>query len=153
MEKTKLEKYAEIQPMVQKEVRDIATQVYKEMAAKYGVAEVPYHEHNGVDSAKIPPSSLTSYIPIDVSTVGTVFKYATSIGQGIFAAGITPGILPLVVISGGGVPPADEFQGGEADDGTIVVFTNVDTLAVELWVKVGSFWRGVDLPLSAPAVV
>ncbi len=48
-----LDKYADIQAMVQKDARDIASQVYRELGSQYGVPEVPYHIHMGTDSPKI----------------------------------------------------------------------------------------------------
>lgn len=50
---TKLQEYAKLQALVQKEARAIAEQVYDEKAAKYGVAKVPLHRHNGFDSPQV----------------------------------------------------------------------------------------------------
>ncbi len=58
MDKSKLERYAEIQAMVQKEARDIAVQVYQEMGTQYAVPVVPFHVHNGIDASTIPGESL-----------------------------------------------------------------------------------------------
>lgn len=52
-EKTKLEQYQDLQALVQKDARDVAERVYEEKAAKYRVAEVPFHKHNGFDSPKV----------------------------------------------------------------------------------------------------
>lgn len=57
-EKTPLEKYQEIQAMVQKDARDQATKVYKELGTRTGVARVPLHIHNGVDTPRIPQDSV-----------------------------------------------------------------------------------------------
>lgn len=76
--KTSLEKYAEIQAMVQKEARDVATQVYKELGTRTGVAVVPLHIHNGVDTPKIPQSSIIPNLralgSITMSTDGTRYS-------------------------------------------------------------------------------
>lgn len=55
---TPIEKYAEIQAMVQKEARDIALKVYREEGTRYGVGKVPLHYHNNIDSPNIPESSI-----------------------------------------------------------------------------------------------
>ena len=237
-----MEKYAEFQAMVQKDARDIATQVYNELGTKFGVAKVPLHAHNGVDSPKLPPSSSTAFIPIDINTLGVVFQIANSLGQGVNYEGITPGVVPIPVIYGGGLisfgdsttqfdvtNPAGTtfrytydgvgknplinshsftvgndvvitgtnlnvnnrgtfaitgsgedyfevtnaagvvesnktigsgsietdsmFEGGESQNGTILAYHDTGTLATQLWVKIDSFWFGVTLPLSAPAVL
>lgn len=55
MAKTKLQQYADIQALVQKDARDVAKKVYKEESdkSKYKVPQVPYHTHNGSDSPSI----------------------------------------------------------------------------------------------------
>jgi len=60
MAKTKLQQYADIQPLVQKEARDIAKKVYKEETdrSKYKVPQVPFHTHNGSDSALLKQGNL-----------------------------------------------------------------------------------------------
>lgn len=50
--------YAQIQALVQKEARDQALKVYKEQGNRYGVAKVPLHYHNNIDSPNIPSSSI-----------------------------------------------------------------------------------------------
>ncbi len=57
---TKLQKYAEIQPLVQKDANDIAVKVYNELGTEFGVAKVPYHEHNGIDSPNIPFTNIAN---------------------------------------------------------------------------------------------
>lgn len=67
MEKSNLEKYAEIQALVQKEARAIAMEVYKKEGTQFGVAKVPYHIHNGTDSPEIvsPSVSYIGFIPYE----------------------------------------------------------------------------------------
>jgi len=64
---TRMEKYAEIQAMVQKEARDIATQVYKQMGTQYGVSKVPLHYHNGIDSPQLirPDVTYIGFVPYE----------------------------------------------------------------------------------------
>jgi len=56
---TKLQQYAEIQAMVQKEIKTMFPTLYSQEATKYGVASVPLHEHNGFDSNKISQANVT----------------------------------------------------------------------------------------------
>lgn len=58
-DKTKLEQYAEIQPLVQKEIESQFQRLYQQYASKYGVASVPLHTHNGLDAPKINSANLT----------------------------------------------------------------------------------------------
>lgn len=62
---TPLQKYAEIQAMVQKDARDIAEKVYAEKGTSYGVAKVPLHYHNGIDSPTLiqPAVSYIGFVP------------------------------------------------------------------------------------------
>ena len=48
-----LELYTKIQELVKNEARQQATQVFNELGTKYGVAQVPTHTHNGVDSLQL----------------------------------------------------------------------------------------------------
>ena len=105
MDKSKMEKYAEIQAMVQKEARDIAEQVYKENANRYGVAKVPLHYHNGIDSPFLinPAVTYIGFIPYDggeytVQTTGSISGGATSAtlvnawnGSGVFTVTFSNG--------------------------------------------------------------
>jgi len=50
--------YAQIQALVQKEARDQALKVYKEQGNRYGIAKVPLHYHNNIDSPNIPSQSI-----------------------------------------------------------------------------------------------
>lgn len=52
-DQTKLQIYEQIQAMVIKDATDAARRVYAEEASKYGVAKVPLHTHNGLDSDKV----------------------------------------------------------------------------------------------------
>lgn len=77
---TPLEKYAEIQAMVQKEARDIAMSVYNEMGTKFGVSQVPLHSHNGIDSPRIPSTSISASFRtsgnITMATDGATYRIA-----------------------------------------------------------------------------
>lgn len=43
----------QVQQYVQKEARRIAESVYSEQATKFGVAQVPFHKHNGFDASRV----------------------------------------------------------------------------------------------------
>jgi hypothetical protein len=62
--KSKLEQYAAIQPMVQKDIEtklnSMFESLYKQYATKYGVASTPLHTHNGLDSPRINAWDLSS---------------------------------------------------------------------------------------------
>lgn len=55
---TKLQKYAEIQAMVQKEIQSEFPKLYQQYATKFGVADVPLHTHNGLDSQRLKASDI-----------------------------------------------------------------------------------------------
>jgi len=62
-----MDKYAEIQAMVQKDATDIAEKVYKKLGTQYGVSKVPLHYHNGVDSPVIirPDVTYIGFVPYE----------------------------------------------------------------------------------------
>lgn len=144
MDQTKLEKYAEIQAMVKKEARDIAMQVYSEMATQYGVAVVPTHSHNNVDSNQLFPSSIKDFNSLPATT-GSVLSPGKLLSS--FLAN-NPQVVynyPLPVITGTG---ADPFNGGDAPDGTTLIF-DIPGGTTRIWVRANNTWSGVNLPLVA----
>lgn len=50
--------FFKIQEMVRNEARQIATEVYNDLGTRYGVAKIPTHTHNGIDSNQIPAKNL-----------------------------------------------------------------------------------------------
>ena len=50
---TKMERYQEMQAMVQKEIEKMFPKLYSQEATNYGVAATPCHQHNGLDSPQI----------------------------------------------------------------------------------------------------
>ena len=77
-DKTPLQIYEEIQAMVRKDAHDEATKVYKELGTRTGVARVPLHIHNGVDTPMIPQSSVIPNLratgSITMATDGTRYR-------------------------------------------------------------------------------
>lgn len=57
-EKSKLEKFEEIEALIRKASAEEALKVYKQEAAQYEVPRVPYHVHNGVDAPIIPEDNV-----------------------------------------------------------------------------------------------
>lgn len=87
-----LDKYADIQALVQKEATDIARKVYKEEANKYKIAqEVPLHRHNGFDAPKVKIQDLEGMMgtsgSIEMSTTNTRYFLGLNAATGF---GITP---------------------------------------------------------------
>jgi hypothetical protein len=123
---TKLEQYAELQPFIQKDIRDLATQIYEEMAQKqkFNVSQVPLHRHNGKDAPYIPALNVEGFVPLPSSQNGVVnqnllqgqiatqgdstltFSLRTTSNQQVFP------IYPIVIISGGGSSTVLELTGG-----------------------------------------
>lgn len=86
--------FAKIKEMVRNEARNIATEVYNDLGTRFGVAKIPTHTHNGVDSNQIPSKNLVqgnkyiSSITEDTTetvTIGGIFNPSTIIFSG-FAA-------------------------------------------------------------------
>lgn len=84
-EKTKLEKYADIQAMVQQEIRTMFSQLYSQEATKYGVAKVPLHRHNGADAPTIGDGSINNFVQLPAT------ESTPAYGNGASSSG-TPGV-------------------------------------------------------------
>lgn len=52
-DRTKLQKYEEMQAMVRKEVETMFPNLFKQYATQFGVNKTPTHTHNGTDSVQI----------------------------------------------------------------------------------------------------
>jgi hypothetical protein len=83
-----LYQYANIQPLVQKEIND-AIQLYANQA-KFGVTPIPAHQHTGVDSANINFEDLggipiVTSAPADKPEPGTVRLYSSGGTYKIYA--------------------------------------------------------------------
>ncbi len=222
MDKSKLEKYAEIQELVRKEARTIATQVYQELGTQFGVASVPFHTHNNVDSPQIGDVSIFNFLPLPANLNGVASLMVLGnqvidnpVGNGvgnpssvyvhplpiIYGSGTTAAITFTGALSAGAVSGtltagwsgatgvyavqfsstetrnvtltngatsatwstalvyagttsatvvADAvFKGGNAPQGTMVIFRNDDTNARQIWVKTDSIadpgtWLGFN---------
>ncbi len=152
---TPLEQYQQIQAMVQKEAREIATSVYKELGSQYGVPSVPVHDHDGVDSLQIPTENIPAFLPLPSTTGGVIssamlntqtLNNAVTSGQNNPANAFT---FPLNIIYGYGVGVFSAFNGGDAPEGSVILFANGTTNGAQIFVRIQGGWRGVDLPLMA----
>lgn len=100
--------------VIRQEATKAAEKVYASKGTQYGVANVPTHVHNGVDSVSIPPTSIDNFATLPSGLSGVLSRVAlgtqvvtqgntksgfgavTNVIQSVFAE------MPLVIISGGG---------------------------------------------------
>ncbi len=154
MSKTKLQQYSEIQEMVRKESRDIAMQVYEEMASKYDVVNVPFHNHNNINSPILPATSVEGFVPLPANTGGVLSSgllqqrqaYFYQKNEGLQSVVSSIPIYPLPIISGDITPENFQFAGGDAPDGTLLIYK--EAAAWQLWIRLFGVWKGVNLTLS-----
>lgn len=140
--------------LIKIESRKQAEAVYAERGTQYAVADVPDHNHNGVNSNQIPASSIQEFVPLDSTGLGVnaslsgVLAVAAAEGQflndsdGSKARSSGVYLKPVPIIYGHGVGVGSQFDGGIAPDGTMLIFSN-PAVAQELWWKVGGQWWGV----------
>lgn len=148
----------QLDPETIKAIQQIATEaaeaVYAKEGSQYGVARVPAHTHNGVDSNNIVPTSVTGFLPLPATLDGVVnpivlqnqivtqgntsrgYGRFESVGQSSFP------IFPMPIIYGNGAGTDSEFQGGEAPEGTLIFFNNGPTIS-GLWIRSGGNWFGI----------
>lgn len=120
---------------------------------QFTLSKIPAHEHNGSDTVKVPVSSIKEAIPITGSaggvfnsailgnqTINRLYNSNTSNPSFVYS-------LPSNVIYGFGVGVDSAFNGGLAEEGTMIVFSN-GALST-LWFMLDGTWRGVSLNLSA----
>ena len=150
-----IEDYSKIQVAVQKEIEtaleEFSSKLQKDQ--QYRLSKIQNHVHSGTDAPKIPGSSITSYIAMTGTSNGVVSS-SNLAGQSINAQGSIlvppiPGtiyVAQLPIIYGAGVGVASQFNGGFAQEGTMLFFNNGSTVN-QLWVMADGTWRGVDFPL------
>lgn len=143
--------YQKIQELVKKEARAQATAVYNELGTRYNVAKVPTHLHNGIDSVPIPATSVLGFMNLPATSGGVA--NATTLGNQVMTQGdavngygnkATPNqavfsVYSIPIIYGNGVGLDGAFNGGDAPDGTVIMFDNGLTFAT-LCVKTGNGW-------------
>ncbi len=126
--KTKLEQYENIQALVQKEIETQFPKLYHQYAAKFGVADVPLHYHNGFDAPQIPAENIVNKMrasgSITLATDGRQYELQLTgtptqilfYGNAVRYNGSTPDIRAFVV--------------GSAQLGPSYFFQPVDTSTV-----------------------
>ena len=128
--------------MDEQQIRSI---VQDELRRNYssGSPDVPRHSHNGTDNIQIPPENLIGWsrIPFTQNGFGgslepsSVTKAAQSFDNDKLA------IYPIPIIySGSGVG----FNGGDAPNGTMIIFTEGSAVTTTLYVRVDGSWYGVN---------
>lgn len=136
--------------MDENKVRQIATDVYRNLGSRFGVNQVPTHVHNGIDSPQLP-----QFIQVGAAA-GQVFSSQNTVGQ-IINVNPETGIggnsniytVPIPTIYGQGVGFASQFNGGDAPPGSMLIFMNTP-VGAQLWwraysVAAGKYvWYGVD---------
>lgn len=60
----------QIRQMAREEARKIATEVYTQLGTRYGVAKVPTHTHDGVDSVGLGASAIDQFEPLPATEGG-----------------------------------------------------------------------------------
>lgn len=141
----------------QEQVEKIAIDVFNRMStqSQFNVSPVPSHTHNGTDTVKIPPTSVTNFAPLSgfkSGTVGDTSGVLSSDNIGV-ATPPYPIIYPVPVIPGYGVGSFSQFNGGSAPFGAMVLFENEGIPLYQLWVRlvdgVGNpLWVGTGLTAS-----
>lgn len=164
MEKeSKMEKYADIQALVKKEIETQFPKLYDQYAGKYAKAQTPLHRHNGSDSPVLQPTAVNGFNPLPGVESGILASENITGGRqyyfnaGDFATsailpanfnGGTPVVpaFPLVIISGDVGEEELPFLGGNAPEGTAIVYKLGSS--AQLWVMIFGVWYGVNLSVT-----
>lgn len=147
------ELFSKIEGMVANVAKQQATAVFNDLGTQYNVGKVPTHMHNGVDSLKIPATSVEQFQLLPATDGGVanptvlgnqvITQGSTERGYGNLATvsqAVFP-VFPIPIIYGNGVGVDSQFNGGDAPDGTVVFFDNGLTLS-GLYIKTSNGWYG-----------
>ncbi len=111
-----------------KELEKIILELQRKVAKLEADRTPKLHAHTGFDSNKVSGYNLKEVLPIGDIGVGLDAKNARTAGNGqTFGGGF--GSLPIPIIRGFGVGGSSAFVGGDAPDGTMLLFTNGLTLS------------------------
>lgn len=142
--------------IIQLEARKQAEAVYAQKGTMFGVANVPTHAHNGIDSTQLSAQAISDFVPLDSTGDGVsaqtsgILAVARAEGQRLNDqdAAFTPAtgayVKPIPIIYGHGVGVGSQFDGGLAPNGTLIIFSN-QAIAQQLWWRAGDQWWGVDV--------
>lgn len=130
--------------------------------AQYSVARVPVHTHNNIDAPNVPAPNVTGFLPLSAVDGGvldpdnletrTAFWEQVTLDGGQTNTGnraLIP-VFPVPIISGDKGEEAFDFAGGDAPDGTLLLYKGGDYW--QLWGMFFGSWKGITLPFS-PGVV
>lgn len=127
--------------MTEADVERIATQVYQKYGTRFGNPQVPVHYHNNIDSPFLPQFQAVNTgnngVFSSKNLAGQVLNINQTTGQGqsnVYS-------VPIPIIYGNGVGSASEFNGGDANNGSLVIFNN--GAINQLWWRVQDQWWGV----------
>ena len=148
---TKLEQFAELQPLIQKEIQTEFAKLYHQYANKYGVASVPLHRHNGSDSPIIGNASIFNFTALPATPGGVANEDVLDAQVINNPAQNADGnknpnpaniyVMPIPIIySSSGVGPGSAFEGGDAPQGTLVFFDGANATLSGLWAKTQNGW-------------
>jgi hypothetical protein len=116
-------------------IRQIATQVYNELGTKFGVAQIPTHTHNGVDSNQVTSINVGGFLPLPATSGGVindkvlgdeiVIQGETRNGYGTFntVQKAQFPIYPIPVIMGGGNTSSETLTGVVSSGATTAELT------------------------------
>lgn len=114
--------------------------------SQYNVVPIPAHIHNGIDSNRLPPTSVINFVPLPTNNGATQetsgVLSANNVGYSDGSASLNAKvatfpynvIYPVPVIQGYGVGGFSQFNGGIAPVGTLILFNN-STIVNELWAR------------------
>lgn len=138
--------------------------VRDEMQKNYmsGSPDVPPHSHNDTDGFKINPMDLIGFNAVITTNNKNLvpetgkYEYGYASPLNIGSTGqLTQSIVnvnnatyPIPYVLGFGVGVFSAFNGGFAENGTLIAFSNAGTTG-QLWIRIEGKWKGVALPLTA----
>ena len=120
--------------MTPEEVRRIVRQEMQQAGAanRFQLSPNNRHIHNGQDAPTLPGTSIDAFqqIPTTPDSVLGINNLGRQTYFYLGQLGVTPVLtLPLAAINGFGVGVNSAFNGGDAPEGTMILFTNGDTLS------------------------
>lgn len=144
--------FLDLKPFIDKEAREIAEAVYKQKAQQFGVAKVPFHIHNGIDSPNVPWGNISQrQLAIHWTIPG--IQAATATNYGVFwtapfnctVVGFTE-VHQTAGTNGGAVTlQLERLQGTEAPDGgDELLATALSLKATANTVQTGTFIGNIN---------
>lgn len=124
--------------------------------SQYAVNRVPVHTHNGIDSPNLSPTSTQGFVPLpsNGTPVGSegvlgLLGAQTVNGPPNTNASFNPPtvvVYPIPTIYGFGVGVNSAFNGGEAPQGTVLMFDNNGSATLSfLFIKTADGWARIKV--------